>query len=74
MSLRDELVRTFHEASSANALTIGSAWMPSLLFLEMVADECIRQMDYNARRAFDSCCNRGELDQNLTIAPEGWKP
>jgi hypothetical protein len=38
------------------------------------ADECIRQMEWSAREAFDSCCHRGPLPQTLTLAPEDWKP
>ena len=42
--------------------------------LAPIADECIRQMEWNARESFDSCCHRGPLPQTLTLAPEGWKP
>ena len=46
---------------------------PGLTYGAM-ADECIRQMDWAARNAFDSCCNRGPLPQDLTPAPDDWRP
>ena len=41
---------------------------------EAMADECIRQMEWAAQNAFDSCCNRGMLPQDLTPAPDDWTP
>ena len=41
-----------------------------------LADECIRQMEWAARNAFDKCCNRGTdwLPEDLTAAPDDWTP